>query len=138
MKNALSLIQNSSQLTKYCWRCLPWQEIVAKWKKLLKAAGVGLDVTCVSFIKARETRLQNHKYQPIKAFIINYLPVSSLFKNYIESWNEVCLPFSQFRADSIFKQFTSQFCQTVIFQSLVLVFGSNFLTTFFSFSLKCL
>ena len=78
-----------------------------KVKKLLKAVAVGLDVTYVSFIKAHGTRFQNHKYRAMKAFIINYLSVSSLFENYIESGNEVCLLFSQFRADSVFKQFTS-------------------------------
>ena len=78
-----------------------------KVKRSLKAIAVGLDVTCVSFIKSHGTRFQNHKYRAIKAFIINFLPVSSLFENYIESGIEVCLLISRFRADSVFKQFTS-------------------------------
>ena len=78
-----------------------------KVKRLLKAVAVGLAVTCVSFIKANGRRFQNHRYRAIKAFIINYLLVSLLFKNYIESGNEVCLLFSRFPADHVFKQFTS-------------------------------
>ena len=77
-----------------------------KVKRLLKAVAMGLDMNCVSFIKVHGTRFQNHKYQAIKHLIINYLPVSSLFENYIES-GKVCLLFFRFHVDSVFKQFTS-------------------------------
>ena len=78
-----------------------------KVKRLLKAVAMSLDMNCVSFVKVHGTRFQNHKYQAIKHLIINYLPVSSLFENYIKSGKEVCLLFFRFHADSVFKQITS-------------------------------
>ena len=94
MKDAFELDSKFKSVDQILLEMFTLARNSSKVKRLLKAVGVGLDLTCVSLIKAHGTRFQNHKYQAIKAFIINFLPVSSLFKNYIESGNEVCLVFS--------------------------------------------
>ena len=107
MKDAFELDSEFKSVDQILLEMFTLTRNSGKVKRLLKAVAVSLDMTCISFIKAHGTRFQNHKYWAIKASIINFLPVSLLFENYIESGNKVCLLFSRFHADSVFKQFTN-------------------------------
>ena len=60
-----------------------------KVKRLLKAVALSMDVICMTFVKSQGTRFQNHKYRAIKSFIVNYLPASLLFENYVEAGNDL-------------------------------------------------
>lgn len=89
MKDAFELDSEFKSIDQVLLEMFTLTKNSGKVKRLLKVVAVDLDVTCVSFVKAHGTRFQNHKYRAIKAFIINYLPASLLFENYIESGNEV-------------------------------------------------